>query len=227
MKDAGDGPRDHRILVSGDGPDLDATDGWRAQRRVVRVALPVELDAEKAEAVTDPLADDRRVFADAGGEDERIQAAARRRRCRSISWPDNRRAQQLRPPGRRWPRARVGHARRSWCRTRRAAPIHGSPLSPMRSIFPSRRRCSVSPASYTANRMLDEPPLIVRTKHGMRSTMLAASVQPACRRRPQGVRAVVNSSGSRPRRILCPRLIVCSDAPALSGGYPSARQGVG
>ena len=36
------------------------------------------------------------------------------------------------------------------------------PLRPMRSIFPSSRRRSVSPASYSANRMLDEPPLIVR-----------------------------------------------------------------
>ena len=38
------------------------------------------------------------------------------------------------------------------------------PVNPMRSIFPLSRRRSVSPASYTANRMLDEPPLIVRTQ---------------------------------------------------------------
>lgn len=38
------------------------------------------------------------------------------------------------------------------------------PLKPMRSILPESRRCCASPASYTANRMLDEPPLIDRTQ---------------------------------------------------------------
>ena len=37
-----------------------------------------EFDAEKAESVADPLPDERRVFADAGGEDERVQSAQRR-----------------------------------------------------------------------------------------------------------------------------------------------------
>ena len=36
-----------------------------------------ELDAEKAESVADPLADERRVFADAAGEDERVQSTER------------------------------------------------------------------------------------------------------------------------------------------------------
>jgi hypothetical protein len=34
----------------------------------------------------------------------------------------------------------------------------------MRSTFPSSRRRGVSPTSYTANLMLDEPPLIERTE---------------------------------------------------------------
>jgi hypothetical protein len=38
------------------------------------------------------------------------------------------------------------------------------PLDPIRSIFPARPRRGVRPASYTANRMLDEPPLIVRIR---------------------------------------------------------------
>src|SRR5438552_18376774 len=38
------------------------------------------------------------------------------------------------------------------------------PLNPMRSIFPWISRHGVSPASYTANRILDEPLLIVRTQ---------------------------------------------------------------
>ena len=67
------------------------------------------------------------------------------------------------------------------------------PLSPMRSIFAARRRCSVLPASYTANRMLDEPPLIVRTQQGTRSMMPSLTL-PAWRGRPQGVCAVVNIS---------------------------------
>ena len=36
------------------------------------------------------------------------------------------------------------------------------PLRPMRSTFPSSRHRSGSPSSYSANLMLDEPPLIVR-----------------------------------------------------------------
>ena len=39
----------------------------------------VEFDAEKAESVADPLADERRVFADAAGEHQRVQSAQRRR----------------------------------------------------------------------------------------------------------------------------------------------------
>jgi hypothetical protein len=39
---------------------------------------------------------------------------------------------------------------------------------PLRSIIPSRIRCSPSPASNRANLMLDEPPLIVRMRGGMR-----------------------------------------------------------
>jgi hypothetical protein len=36
------------------------------------------------------------------------------------------------------------------------------PFRPIRSILPANRSDSVEPASYTAKRMLDEPPLIVR-----------------------------------------------------------------
>src|SRR6266849_5430517 len=78
MEDACDGPRDHQFLVGADDPYLDATGVRRNQRRIRRVAFPVELDAEEPESVTDPFPDERRVFADASCKDECVNATERR-----------------------------------------------------------------------------------------------------------------------------------------------------
>ena len=77
MRTRADGPRDHELLVGADDPHLDATGVRRNQRCILRIALLVQFDAEKAESVADPLPDERRVFADASGEDERVQSAER------------------------------------------------------------------------------------------------------------------------------------------------------
>ena len=66
------------------------------------------------------------------------------------------------------------------------------PLNPMRSIFPSSRRRSVSPASYTANRMLDEPPLIVSVPESPEVDEVPACSH--CRRRLEERRLVPRPS---------------------------------
>ena len=53
----------------------------RNQRRILRIALLVEFDAQKTESVADPLPDGRCVLADAAGEHQRVQSAQRRREC--------------------------------------------------------------------------------------------------------------------------------------------------
>ncbi|MGK2942588.1 MAG: hypothetical protein ACSLFJ_13060 [Immundisolibacter sp.] len=52
------------------------------------------------------------------------------------------------------------------------------PRKPMRSIFPSSRRRGVSLASYIANRMLDEPPLIVRMQGNGELIPIEAASEP-------------------------------------------------
>ena len=78
LEDADDGPRDHELLVGADDPHLHAAGVPRNQRRILRIALRIEFDAEEAESVADPRPDERRVFADASCEDERVQSTERR-----------------------------------------------------------------------------------------------------------------------------------------------------
>ena len=52
------------------------------------------------------------------------------------------------------------------------------PLRPTRSTFPSSSRLSGSPQSYSANRMLDEPPFIVRREHDSRLASKILAVRP-------------------------------------------------
>jgi hypothetical protein len=69
IEDAGDGPGDHELLVGSDDPHR----GAGARREISghsRIAPRVELDAEEAESVADPLPDDGRVLADAAREDD-------------------------------------------------------------------------------------------------------------------------------------------------------------
>ena len=51
--------------------------GGADARAALRVRLRVELDAEPGRLPADALADRRRVLADAGGEDDRVEAAER------------------------------------------------------------------------------------------------------------------------------------------------------
>jgi len=51
--------------------------------------------------------------------------------------------------------------------------MNAVPLTPMRSIVPSSRRRSVLPASYTANRMLDDPPLNTTMQGAAAATSVA------------------------------------------------------
>jgi hypothetical protein len=73
-----DGPRDHQVLIGANDPHLDAAAVPRNQRFIPRIALRTKLDAEKVQSVANPLSDERRVFADARGEHERVQAAQSR-----------------------------------------------------------------------------------------------------------------------------------------------------
>jgi hypothetical protein len=45
IEDAGGGPRDHDLLVGVDDPHLGATGVRRNKRRILRIALLVQLDA--------------------------------------------------------------------------------------------------------------------------------------------------------------------------------------
>ena len=78
FKNAGHGPCDHEFLVGADDPHFDASGVRRNQRRILRIALRVQFDAEKAQSLADALADERRVLTDAAGEDQRVQSPERR-----------------------------------------------------------------------------------------------------------------------------------------------------
>ena len=56
----------------------------RNQRSILRIALLVELDAEKTKSVADPRPDERRVFANASGEGERIESIERSSRPEAV-----------------------------------------------------------------------------------------------------------------------------------------------
>src|ERR1022692_1187436 len=76
-------------------------------------------------------------------------------------------------------------------RRARGSPAGSSTLSwvppmPIRSIFPRRHRSSTPPASYTANRMLDEPPLIARTQ-GVSELMASFRDESICPRIRSGI----------------------------------------
>ena len=75
---AGGGQHELAALPGADDPDLGAARVRGNQGRIRGVACLVEVDAEKAEAVTYPFPDERRVLADPGGEDECIEATERR-----------------------------------------------------------------------------------------------------------------------------------------------------
>jgi hypothetical protein len=62
-----------------DDPYLDGAGIRRNQRRILGVALLVQFDTDKTEAIADPLSDRRGVFAHASCEDEGVEAAERRR----------------------------------------------------------------------------------------------------------------------------------------------------
>ncbi len=68
-------PRDHQLLVGRDHPGLDLGAGAADHRPARGVGLGVEVEAEPGEIATDPFTDDRRMLADAGGEDDAVDAA--------------------------------------------------------------------------------------------------------------------------------------------------------
>ena len=128
MENAGDRARDHDLLVSADDPHLDAAGVPGDQRRILRIAPRVEFDAEKAKSVADPFPDERRVLADAGGEDERVQSTERGGEgSRSTFSPGSKTARWPPSPEHLFVPARANRAGRDSFRRRRAARIRGSP----------------------------------------------------------------------------------------------------
>ena len=71
--------RDHQLFVRGDHIDRDLAAGRGYQRPSRGIGVIVQLDAKPSELLGDAAADHGRILADAGGENERIQSAERRR----------------------------------------------------------------------------------------------------------------------------------------------------
>src|SRR6478736_6200096 len=69
--------RDHQLFVGGDHPRGDPARSAADARTVRGVRLRVELDAEPRRLPAHALADRRGALADAGGEDDGVQAAER------------------------------------------------------------------------------------------------------------------------------------------------------
>ena len=89
-------PRDHQFLVGRDHPGRHAAAGAEMRGPLARVGVAIELDAEPRRGLADPLADLRRVLADAGGEHQPVDAAAAPRRARRS--PSRRGRRNSRPP---------------------------------------------------------------------------------------------------------------------------------
>ena len=62
------------ILVGTDDPYRHATGIRRNHRRLLHIAFSVQGDTEKGETLADPLPDERRILADAAGENEGVHA---------------------------------------------------------------------------------------------------------------------------------------------------------
>src|SRR5215475_5843999 len=69
---------DHQLLVGGNHPNRHAASATGDAGPVGRVGVLVELDTEPGRRLAYPSPDDRRALADAGGEDDRVEAAERR-----------------------------------------------------------------------------------------------------------------------------------------------------
>ena len=67
-------PRDHQLLVGWNCPDGNAAPLRREARPPALVGAAVERHAQPLRITADALSDRRRVFADSGGEDDRIES---------------------------------------------------------------------------------------------------------------------------------------------------------
>ena len=108
-----------------------------ARERHTERAIVIQLDAEEVQAFANALADARRMFGDASGDDERVHATpAWRQRRRSTSWPDNRTAPRLPPLARHRLPARVEISHVDTGTAARLAPL----TSPAAHFRPCRSR---------------------------------------------------------------------------------------
>ena len=163
MTDTKHRARDHQLFVRANDANGGPTGVRRNHVRRLRIARRVQLNAQEDQPFADALADERCMFADTSCKD-----AASRGRDRREDRLGLQRVQQGRTAT---PRSAAPKGRSVGGVPAGSLTMNVASLDPMRSISPfsesapERVACpSTEPASNTANRMLDDPPLNTSTQ---------------------------------------------------------------